>query len=323
MNLLKARPNQKVLLVEGGGMKGSFAGGVLTSFNLDYPAQNFDLIVAVSSGACSAAYYASTPEPQPIQSEELLNIWRFELAGSKLISIFNPFKGKTLLDQNYLVDDLFGKKYPIQKENFEKKGLPIFQVAVCNLKTHQLEYVRATENNIFPLLKAATALPIATKGKHIVNGKSYCDAAILNPLPLKDLIEAGYRDITVVMNSPIWFESLPLARFTRFLSFPFNRKISRLMKEFHHHHFNEARTIASSPPSGVKIRVVAPEDILSVGLVSTKQELLEETVELGKAKGIEACKELNKMKNIKPKIGRKKPLLSRNIRKKKFKAKQK
>jgi predicted patatin/cPLA2 family phospholipase len=127
MNLLKARPNQKVLLVEGGGMKGSFAGGVLTSFNLNYPAQNFDLIVAVSSGACSAAYYASTPEPQPIQSEELLNIWRFELAGSKLISIFNPFKGKTLLDQNYLVDDLFGKNIQFKKKISRKKDFPFFK----------------------------------------------------------------------------------------------------------------------------------------------------------------------------------------------------
>jgi predicted patatin/cPLA2 family phospholipase len=315
MNLPKSKPGKKVLLVEGGGMKGSFSGGVLTSLNVYYPAQNYDLIVAVSSGACSAAYYATIPEPQQEYGENLLNIWRKELAGSKLISFLNPFKGRTLLDQKYLVDYLFGKKYPLPKENLKKKGLPEFRIAVCNLLTRQLEYVQATANNILPLLKAATALPIATRGKHRVDGKLYCDAAILNPLPLKDLIKAGYNDITVVMNSPLWLESLPLTRFTRFLSFPFNRKISKLMKEMHHFHFNEARSIASSPPSNVKLHIIAPDDILSVGLVTTKQKLLEETVELGKLKGIEASEKLNLLKNsVKP---RKDSRLKRKVRKKK------
>lgn len=285
----KSRSGKRVLLVEGGGMKGAFSGGVLTALNNYLPASNFDLIVAVSSGACSAAYYASSPEPQPDRGEELLNIWRWELAGSRLISIFNPFKGRTLLDQKFLVDDLFAKKYRMEAENFERKGLPEFRIAVCNLKKHKLEYIRATEDNVFDLLKAATSLPIATRGKHKVCGELFCDAAILNPLPLEDLIESGYNDITVIMNSPAWWESLPLARFTRFLSFPFNRKISKLMKELHHHHFNKARNLALNPPPGIKLHLIAPDEMLPVGLVTTNQKKLEATVELGKTKGKEAA----------------------------------
>lgn len=290
--LPKAKKNSRVLLVEGGGMKGAFSGGVLTALNFSLPATAFDLIVAVSSGACSAAYYATSPKPEVEKGEKLLNIWRWELAGSRLISIFKPFKKRTLLDQKFLVDDLFAKKYRLEAENFEKKGLPKLLVAVCNLKEKRLEYLRATKDNIFDLLKAATSLPIATKGKHIVEGELYCDAAILNPLPLQDLVDAGYNDITVIMNSPIWWESLPLPRFTRFLSFPFNRRISKLMKQLHHHHFNQARTLAQNPPRDITLQVISPDDILPVGLVTTKRELLDETVELGKAKGKEAVKKL-------------------------------
>lgn len=284
-------------------MKGAFSGGVLTAMNNLLPAQHFDLIVAVSSGACSAAYYASSPESQPERGEELLNIWKWELAGRKLISIFNPIKGNTLLNQKYLIDFLFRKKYPMQTQNFEKSGLPEFRVAVTNLKTKSLEYHRATGDNIFDLLKAATALPIATRGKHKVDGEWFCDAAILNPLPLEDLIGSGFTDITVIMNSPAWVESLPLARFTRFLSFPFNRKISKLMKELHHKHFNSARNLALNPPPHVKLRVIAPDEILPVGLVTTKQELLEKTVALGKAKGKEFAEGVLKEKEKKPNPG--------------------
>ncbi|WCL48812.1 patatin-like phospholipase family protein [Leptospira sp. GIMC2001] len=292
MNLPTAKPNSRVLLVEGGGMKGAFAGGVLTSMNNLLPAQYFDLIVAVSSGACSAAYYATTPKPDPIRGEELLEIWRSELAGRRLIWILNPLRGRTLLDQNFLVDQLFRDKYPLSKENFEKQGLPEFRVAVYNLRKRRIDYIRANENNIFSLLKAATALPIATKGKHLVDGSLYCDAAIVNPLPLNHLIESGYKDITVVMNSPVLMQSTPLAGFTRFLSFPLDRKISRMMKKFHHFYFNQSRLISKKPPEGVKILTIAPREPLPLGLVTTKQRLLEESVEIGKAYGLEYAEKI-------------------------------
>lgn len=323
MKLPKARKGDRVLLVEGGGMKGAFAGGVLTSLNNTLPAQNFDLIVAVSSGACSAAYYATSPKPNLEEGEKILNIWKEELIGHKLISPFNPLFGRTLLDQKYLIDYLFKEKYPIAKENFQKQGLPPLIVPVCNLSTLSVDYVTAREDNIFTLLKAATALPIATRGKHIVDGGLYCDAAIFNPLPLEEIIQAGYQDITVIMNAPVWKETPPLRKMTRFLSFPFNPKISRLMRESHHSHYNRARHLAQNPPKGVKIYTIAPEQVLPVKLVTTKQKHLIYIVEYGKSLGVSAGSHLSAaiqesiQKKAKTKKGLKnKPGLARNSRKK-------
>lgn len=287
--LPEARGNKRALLVEGGGMKGAFAGGVLYSMNCILPAQHFDMIVAVSSGACCAAYYASTPEPEPVTGDHTLSIWRHELAGNRLISVFNPFKGRTFLDQRYLIDYLFAEKYPLQAQNFEQYGLPEFRVAVTNLRSRTLEYVRATSSNIFPLLKAATALPIATRGRHDVEGRLCSDAALLNPLPVNDLIEAGYRDITVVMNSPSWSSSPPFSFLTGMVSFPRDWKMAKMMRRWHHHHFNLARSVASSPPNGVTIHTIAPEERLPVGLVTTNQEKLEKTVALGVEAGERAA----------------------------------
>ncbi|MBW7858803.1 MAG: patatin-like phospholipase family protein [Leptonema sp. (in: Bacteria)] len=286
--LLKAKGRKRALLVEGGGMKGAFAGGVLHSLNCLLPAQYFDVVIAVSSGACCAAYYASTPKPEPELGDHTLSVWRHELAGRKLISPFHPFKGKTFLDQEYLIDYLFREKYPLQKQNFEKYDLPEFRVAVTNLKERSIEYVRATESNIFDLLKAATALPIATRGRHRVDGTLYSDAALLNPLPLNDLVSAGYTDVTVVMNSPVWRVSKPFGSFTRLLSFPKDRTMGKLMSRWHHHHFNLGRSMAQDPPEGVTIHTIAPNASLPVSLVSTKQPALEKTVAMGLSAGVEA-----------------------------------
>ncbi|RHX86409.1 patatin-like phospholipase family protein [Leptospira stimsonii] len=287
MRIPLAKGNKRALLVEGGGMKGAFAGGALHSLHTILSPKYFDLVVAVSSGACSAAYYVTMPKPEPEKSLKTLAIWYFELAGRKLISPFHPFQGKTFLDQEYLVDDLFGQKYPLPAENFEKFGLPEFRIAVSNLHTRSIEYVRATTTNIFDLLKAATSLPIATRGRHKVDGTLYSDAAVLNPLPLEDLIEAGYKDITVVLNSPVEKVSPPFGFFTSFLSFPKDWKMARLMSRWHHHHFNVAREVAQKPPKGVQIHMISPENQLPVTLVTTNGSKLKETVDLGMKKGEE------------------------------------
>ncbi|EIE03238.1 patatin-like phospholipase family protein [Leptospira licerasiae] len=294
MELPKAKKRKRALLVEGGGMKGAFAGGVLHSLNCILPAKNFDLVLAVSSGACCAAYYATTPDPEPVSGDHTLSIWKYELAGKKLISIFHPLFGKPFLDQKYLIDYLFRKKYRILTENLGKKGLPELRIAVSNLRSRSVEYRKATKENLFDLLKAATSLPIATKGKYKVEGEYLSDAAILNPLPLQDLIQAGYKDITVVLNSPIQHSSPPLTSISRFLSFPLDRKLSKIMKFSHHTNYNTAREIASNPPKGVRIYTIAPESKLPVGLITTKQSRLEETVELGKEIGRKAAKFLKR-----------------------------
>lgn len=275
-------------------MKGAFAGGVLHALNRALPATHFDLVVAVSSGACSAAYYVTMQRSEPVLGDHNLSIWRSELAGRKLISVLNPLRGRTFLDQEYLVDDLFGRRYPLQKENFEVSGLPEFRVAVSNLRSRRVEYVRATSENIFDLLKAATSLPIATRGRRRVEGRMLSDAAVLNPLPLGALIAAGYRDITIVMNSPLGHTSRPFHFLAGLLSFPRDPGMARLMNRWHHHHFNRARDLARNPPDGVHVQTIAPDRPLPVRLISTGEKLLRETVGLGIRKGEEAAALLRK-----------------------------
>lgn len=287
--LPKARGNKKrALLVEGGGMKGAFSGGVLYSWTRSLSPNYFDLVVGVSSGACSAAYFVASPNPEKTKSERAVKVWYKDLSGRQMISLLNPFRGKTLLNQEYLIDYVFKKKVRLENEHLERKGVPHFAVAVSNLQTHSLEYIKATSANIFDLLKAATSLPIATRGKHKLDGKFYSDAAILNPLPIQDLIAAGYKEIVVVMNSPIKQISGRINRWTSFFAFPKHRMIRRMMRKFHHLHFNLGRTLVIKPPKGVRIITVAPDESLPVSLTTTIRTKLYKTVLLGIQKGEEA-----------------------------------
>lgn len=270
----------KALIVEGGGMRGSFAGGVLASMGRIYPANNFDLVVGVSAGSCSAAYYvASTPAERMI--EFCLDVWRYELTGKKFISFFNVLRGKTILNQEYLIDYLFGKKYRLPEGSLDRPGATPCYVTVSNLHTVLPEYIRATSSNLLSLLKAATSLPIATRGRKKLGEHEYTDGAVLDPLPVQAVLEAGYKDITVVLNHSRDYRSDPVGRMLSWLSYPGHSKIRDMVKREHHVRFNRAFDLINHPPRGVKMDIVDPTEEVPAGLITRDILKLNQSVDLG------------------------------------------
>ncbi|PJZ49172.1 patatin-like phospholipase family protein [Leptospira saintgironsiae] len=287
IGLPKAKKGARALVVAGGGMKGSFAGGALYAINQAVPSTYFDLILGVSSGSCAAAYYTTGYETDHAHGLKILDIWRKELTGSQLISFLNPFRGKTFLDQEYLIDYLFGTKYRLPSEYLEKKETSPFYVVVTNLAKARAEYVKATASNVLNLLKAATSLPIATRGKWKLGGQYYGDGGISDPIPVESVIQAGYKDITVVLNSPEDEFSDPIPGFQGWLSYPSNKKLSHMITKVHHTMYNRAVNIIHSPPKGVKIRVISPDES-ELSMVTTSAKLLNRSV----TKGMEAGQRL-------------------------------
>jgi predicted patatin/cPLA2 family phospholipase len=283
----------KALIIEGGGMKGSFSGGVLSVMARHYPASHFDLILAVSSGSCSAAYYASAIQEVDFQIRSILEIWRNELDGKKLINRLKFFLGKPMLNQNYLIDYLMKEKYPLPFKNFSLPKLPPFHIVVSNMKKLRPEYIRATEENIFSLLRAATSLPIATRGKHKLGGDFYTDGAVLDPLPIQAALEAGYKDITVVMNNPIPEPTKSYSRTLSRISFPFYGKLAQMLSKENYFRYSQAKELIIHPPKGVKIQAIYPSFPL-MGIVNTNREKLYRAINHGIEKGFHTFRKSKK-----------------------------
>lgn len=279
---------KKALIVEGGGMKGTFAGGALAVMSTIYPARHFDVVVGVSSGSCSAAYYVTHNTKDTSKIFNNLNVWRHELSGKKLIDFLNPLKGKTFLNQEYLIDFLFGEKYPLPIENLDNKKSVPFYIVVSNIKTMLPEYIRVTSKNVLSILKAATAVPIATRGQYTFGDKVYSDGALLDPIPIEPVLKAGYKDITVVLNNPIYHKSSKYGKVLSKLSFPKNKKAEWAMQNYHHIRYNQSMDILNHPPEDVKINVIAPQEKLPASLLVTDSKRLNLSVDMG----MEAAKKM-------------------------------
>ncbi len=289
MNLPNATGKKdRALIVEGGGMRGSFAGGVLAAMRGCRPANNFDLVVAVSAGSCDAAYYVTETEASGSHIAAQLNVWRHELSGSRLISVFNLFRGRGILDQEYLIDKLLGGKYRLRAENLDRPGaVPLF-VVLSNMRTQLPEYIRATKANIFKLLRTATSLPIATRGRQWFNETRYTDGGVLDPLPVEAVLRAGYRRLTVVLNNPLTFRMPAISRLVTWISFPRHRAVGEKLRREYHLRYNRAMEILNGPASDVELTIISPRSTLPAGMVTTNERHLSRTVDLGLEAGYRA-----------------------------------
>lgn len=274
-------------------MKGSFSGGVLSVMAKTFPVWNFDLVVAVSSGSCSATYYSTALKSTDEHIQNILQIWRHELDGKKLINRMKFLFGKPMLDQNYLIDYLMKEKYPFPIQNLSLPKLPPFHIVVSNIKKLKPEYIRATESNIFSLLRAATSLPIATRGRHLLDGNLYTDGAVLDPLPIQATIEAGYKDITVIMNNPIPQPTTSYSPILSRMSFPFYGKLANFLSSENYFRYSQAKELIVHPPQGVKIRSIYPSYPI-IGLVNTQKRKLHRAINHGIEKGIQTFQKTKK-----------------------------
>lgn len=262
-------------------MRGAFVGGVLSVMSETYPASNFDIVVGVSAGSCSAAYYVADVDGNSAGITQILNIWRHELVGGSLMSFWNFVRGRRFLNHDFLID-LFRRKYPMNTEVLDDRSRTPLYVVVTNLETVRPVYVRAEAGNVYALLKTATALPIATHGVVRFNGVQCTDGGVLEPLPVQAVLDAGYTDLTVILTNPRKFRMAePISRWVSRLAFRRHPGAARKLVEVHQSQYNRSYELVNNPPPGVRVLIVDPPRLLPAGMIDTAAELVNGAVDMG------------------------------------------
>src|SRR3989338_236990 len=89
---------KRALILKGGTMRGAFVVGALKTVHRLLGVDYFDAIFATSVGVFEQAFFAAN------QPDIMENTWREYVHGKQLINFTNPFRGKPILDLDYLVD---------------------------------------------------------------------------------------------------------------------------------------------------------------------------------------------------------------------------
>lgn len=270
------RPGRRALVVEGGGMRGIFATGVLDAFS-DGGYRPFDVCYGVSAGATNLAAWLAGQRGRNFKvitdyscRPPFINFKRFLLGGH-------------WLDLDWLWDVTI-REIRLDLQRFARQPIPLY-VVVTRLADGQAAYIGARAENLEALLKASCAVPIAYRDFPMLDGASFTDGGVADSIPVIKAYEAGARSITVILSRPNGYRKTPSK--TPWLLRRLLRHQPQLAEAMlvRHEGYNRAMAFIENPPSDCRIQVIAPPGNFGVGRVTTDPGKLEAGYAMGLAAG--------------------------------------
>ncbi|MDD4290529.1 MAG: patatin-like phospholipase family protein [Patescibacteria group bacterium] len=184
--------NEKsAIVIVGGAFRSTYYSGSLRALDELGIGNQFDLYVGLSAGAPVMSYFLAE------QLDEMPFIWR-EFVPTKLV--YNPkniFKKKPIIDLDYLIDEVFWQKKPINIDKLKDKN---FLVPLVNYTEGNIEYFKSDHENFKEILKASMCIPWISKKTYEIENTKFVDAGIAENLVIKKLLEDGYSKILVLIN---------------------------------------------------------------------------------------------------------------------------
>lgn len=179
------------LVLEGGGMRGTFTSGVLDGFmkNNVY----FHYVVAVSAGACNGLSYMS----HQIRRARISNI--DYLAKYKYIGLRHLLTQGCIFDRKLLYEDFPDKLLPYDYDAFFSNP-DEFEMVTTNCLTGTACYLseRHDKQRVIDIVKASSSLPYVSKIV-MVDGIPMLDGGIVDSIPVMHSIEKGHKTNVLVL----------------------------------------------------------------------------------------------------------------------------
>ncbi len=199
-NRFKGYPSKKVLVLEGGGMRGVFLTGVLQGFT-DRGYFPFELIIGSSAGALTGTAYAAH------QIWLARDAFFTELLTSRFICMRNILRPeKHVLNLDWMINHIITGRDPLNLRRLRLTACPVLMTTTSFSEDAAPEtlYLSSRSDSIPEALKATAAIPFFYRG--FVRYKDYMllDGALLDPLPYHKALSMGYRedDILVILTRP-------------------------------------------------------------------------------------------------------------------------
>lgn len=178
------------LVLEGGGSRGIYTGGVLDAFIEE--GITFPYVIGVSMGACCGASFLGKNIKR--QHDVIL----FSAKDKRYMSLSNLKKTGEYANFDWAFGELSYDLFPLNHEEFENSGA-VYCVVATNAKTGKAEYFYPkTLRDSCPEIRASCSMPGVTKGTEI-GGEIYFDGGLADSIPLKRALDDGCEKAVVIL----------------------------------------------------------------------------------------------------------------------------
>ncbi|MAG28955.1 hypothetical protein CL632_02315 [bacterium] len=260
---------EKIAVVaSGGGMSCSYAAGAIASLVDHHNFKHPDIVIAGSGSAGTLAYYAAG------QHNKFKRIWLDLLASKKFINLSRFWK---IIDIDYLIDTVFREKEPLDVRAVCNSPVKVL-VAVTDYATGDLVYFsnkdRQDHDEVFEILRASKALPLAFNKRIWVDGKAYCDSYLSASLSahIREAIKEGATKVIAINNTV----KRPINE-----TF-FSAWVRVRGKKFRKHYYKQMKKADQyKVPGHIEVECIEPETKLPISTFQHNTKGLKETYKTG------------------------------------------
>lgn len=217
------------LCVEGGGNRGVVGGGALSALEALGLRRAFDVVYGASSGAYSAAYFASG---NTIVGAKFY----LDYSEKQFISLKRLFRGNSLFDLDYVQTTMHGAT-PLDYQTVIRSKPPLHIVAtdVVNNRSLILKNFKTAED-LDKALRASGTLPAYKNPRPLLfRHNKFVDAGIFDPFCIHSAIKEKCAHIMVLFTKP-WKHRHVLKIVDRKLIAPYFAKVNENLAEAYLHH---------------------------------------------------------------------------------------
>ncbi len=265
------------VVAEGGGQRGIFTAGVLDGF-LSRQFNPFQIGLGVSAGAQNLLSfflgeqgYAKRAITELTAAPGFFVPYRW--LGSRGVIDLDHYFETTLNNPEY--------RLPYQRLSSIQKHRQLRFVAT-NRDTLVPVYLNPNRQNVVHYLKASSAVPFLYKAPVEVQQQLLVDGGIADPLPVHKAIAMGAKNIVVVRT--VGAQVMHSSWRQRIDALPVRRAVPgiiRKMVNVHDKAYTDALHTIHSPPEGVSIMQIAPEQSLRSHAFGSKSESIVYDYEVG------------------------------------------
>ena len=263
------------IVVEGGGMRGIYASGVLDEILLRGVVA--DGLVGVSAGIIHGISYVSNQCGRNIR-------YTLKYRGNKRFMSFSSFfKTGNICETDFCYNEIPYKLSKFDFETFRDRAEYIETYStVTSLKNGKAEYIRLYDlETQMDAVRASASLPLISENVEY-EGNYYLDGGTADSIPLKFMMDLGFKKNIVILTRPKGYVKKPDNTFpllkAKYKNYPGYVKACR---DRHIMYNDELRLVKKLEKEG-KVFVIRPSRSIKVGRAESDVEKIKRMYKLGR-----------------------------------------
>ena len=277
------------LVVEGGGLRGSYSGGILDI--LADKEIKFGGAAGTSAGATHLCSFLSGQIERNFRIDTIISKSHRYMGLGNLLFTGDYFAFDYCYKQvPYKIDPFDFDKFTEQCQETE------FRVCMTDVETGRAVYPRITDyrnDDDMNRIRASASIPILSKIVEI-HGKKFLDGGVADSIPFEPMFKSGFERAVVILTRPLGYrkkinKALPLVKFA-FRHYPkFVEAVAT-----RHIRYNRALDKLAKLETEGKVFIFRPSRLIKISDIESNKKKIAELYELGKIDALAQMPELLK-----------------------------